>query len=169
MHAKLYIPQSVEIELIFAIRAAVSEIRADLLNCHIWPLNLAIDKGSRSCTYTLFLPQVSKLGLFSLYRQRIPRYEQPDFQNYRIWAWNLASTKTSRSCTYTLFFPWGVEIELIFALRAAISEIQAIFQNCHTGHETWLLAKVAHIIYSLPQEVEVQQQAAVIKIRLFSH
>ena len=30
---------------------------------------------------------------------------------------------------YDLFLPQGVEIGLIFALRTAISEIQAIFQN----------------------------------------
>ena len=36
----------------------------------------------------------------------------------------------SRSCTYTLFQTQGVEIELIFALRAAVSEIRANFQNC---------------------------------------
>ncbi len=33
----------------------------------------------------------------------------------------------SRSCTYTLFLPYGVEIKLIFALRAAVSETLAEF------------------------------------------
>ncbi len=44
---------------------------------------------------------------------------------------NLAIGQSARSCTYTLFLPQGGEIELIFALRAAVSEIQASFQNCH--------------------------------------
>ncbi len=44
---------------------------------------------------------------------------------------NLAMGQGSKSCTYTLFLPQGVEIELIFALRAAVSEIWAHFQNCH--------------------------------------
>ncbi len=32
----LCLPQGVEIKLIFVLRAAVSEIRADFQNCHIW-------------------------------------------------------------------------------------------------------------------------------------
>ncbi len=36
-----------------------------------------------------------------------------------------------RSCTYTRFLSQGVEIELIFTLRAAVSEIQVDFQNFH--------------------------------------
>ena len=44
-----------QIELIFALRAAVSEIRADVRNCHMWAWNLAIDQSARSGTYTLFL------------------------------------------------------------------------------------------------------------------
>ncbi len=43
----------------------------------------------------------------------------------------LAIGKSSRSCTYTLFLPQGGKIELIFALRAAVSKIQANVQNCH--------------------------------------
>ncbi len=46
----------VEIELIFTLGAAVSEIRADFQNCHLWAWNLVIGQSSRSCTYTLFLP-----------------------------------------------------------------------------------------------------------------
>ncbi len=40
-------------------------------------------------------------------------------------------------CTYTLFLPQGVEIELIFALRRAVSEVQAIFQNYHIWAWNW--------------------------------
>ena len=32
---------------------------------------------------------------------------------------------------YSVFLPLGVGIELIFALRAVVSKIQANFQNCH--------------------------------------
>ncbi len=32
----LLLPQGVEIELIFALQAAVSKIRANFLTCHIW-------------------------------------------------------------------------------------------------------------------------------------
>ncbi len=53
----LFLPQGVEIELVLALWAAVSEIQANFQNCHIWAWNLAIDQSARSCTYTLFLPQ----------------------------------------------------------------------------------------------------------------
>ena len=47
----LRLPQGVKIVLIFAPRAAVSEIRADFQNCHTWAWNLAISQSTRSCTY----------------------------------------------------------------------------------------------------------------------
>ncbi len=46
----LFLPQWVENEFIFALRAAVSEIWADFQNCHIWAWNLAI--GQSVSTYT---------------------------------------------------------------------------------------------------------------------
>ncbi len=45
--------------------------------------------------------------------------------------WPNPGGQSSKSCTYTVFLPQGAEIELIFTLRAAVSEIQADFQNCH--------------------------------------
>ncbi len=53
----LFLTQGVEIELIFALQAAVSEIQANFQNCHIWTRNLASGQSARSCTYTLFVPQ----------------------------------------------------------------------------------------------------------------
>ena len=47
----------------------------------------------------------------------------------------------SRSCRYTLFLTQGGEIELIFALRAAISEIRADFQKL-----PYLAMKLGHCI-----------------------
>ena len=52
----LFLPQRVEIELIFTLRAVVSEIRAHFQNCLNWAWNLASGQSSRSSTYTLFLP-----------------------------------------------------------------------------------------------------------------
>ncbi len=68
-----------------------------------------------------------------------------NFQNCLIWVWNVAIGKSSRSCTYTLFLPPGVEIELIFTLRVAVSEILAVFNIAIFGHETWLMAKVPEV------------------------
>ncbi len=47
-----FLPQGVEIELIFTLWAAVSEIRVDFQTCYIWAWNLASGQSSRSCTYT---------------------------------------------------------------------------------------------------------------------
>ncbi len=130
----LFLPQGVKIELIFPLRAATSEIRADFQNCHIWAWNLAIGQSARSGTYTLFLPQRVKIELIFALRAMVSKIRtilQVDFQNCHIWAWNLASGQCSRSCTYTLFLPHGVEIELSFVLRAAVTEKRADFLNCH--------------------------------------
>ncbi len=44
---------------------------------------------------------------------------------------NLAMGQSSKSCAYTLFLSQDVEIEHIFTLWAAVSEIMADFQNCN--------------------------------------
>ncbi len=46
-----------------------------------------------------------------------------------------------------MFLPQGVEIELVFALRAADSKIRAIFKIIIYGHETWNLKKVLEVVY----------------------
>ncbi len=51
----LFPPQGVEIELIFALRVAVSEIQVDIQNYHIW--NLEFEKSAWSCIWTFFLLQ----------------------------------------------------------------------------------------------------------------
>ncbi len=48
------------------------------------------------------------------------------------------------------FYPNGVEIELIFALRAAVSKVRQIFKIAIFGHETWPLAKVPEFAHMLP-------------------
>ncbi len=80
---------------------------------------------------SLFTPGVE---LFSLYEQQFPRYG---------WIFNIAIfghktwplTKVPEvahilSLSLSLSTP-GVEIELIFAVRAAVSEIRADFPKCH--------------------------------------
>ncbi len=46
----------VEIELTFALRAAVAKIRGEFRNCQIGAWNLAVGQNFRRCTCTLFLP-----------------------------------------------------------------------------------------------------------------
>ncbi len=79
-----------EIELIFALRAAVSEIRADFQNCHIWAWNFAIGQSSRSCTYNVFLPQGVEIELIFALHSVVSEI-RANFQNCHIWAWNLVA------------------------------------------------------------------------------
>ncbi len=118
----LFLPQGVEFDLIFAIRTAVSEMRANFQHCHIWPWNLAICQSSRRCRYILsFYWGGSKLSLFSLHGQRFPRY-RPIF-------------KLSLLLLYGQRFP----------------RYGPIFKIAIFGHGTWSLTKdpgVAHILFS---------------------
>ena len=61
--------------------------------------------------------------------------------------WLLA--KLPAVALYTLFLPQGVEIELIFAPQAVVSEIRSNFQNCHIWAETWQMAKVPENAYRI--------------------
>ncbi len=67
-----YIPslsQGVEIELSFALRAVVPEIRASFQNCHIWPLAKVPDNAH----ILDFHPRGSKLSLFSMHMPWLSR------------------------------------------------------------------------------------------------
>ncbi len=76
-----FLPKGGDIELIFVLRAAVSEKQAYFQNCHIWGWNLAIGQSSRSCTIP-FYPGGSKLSLFLLYGWPFPRYWQFAFTHW---------------------------------------------------------------------------------------
>ncbi len=92
---------------------------------------------------------VVKFSLFSLYGQRVHRYGQ----TFKIAIFGYEPWPLARSCTYALFLPQGVEIELIFALQAAVSEMLCglIFKIAIFGNKTWPLAKVPEIVYLLPK------------------
>ncbi len=78
----------------------------------------------RSWTYTPFLPQVSKLSLFSLYWQRFPRYG-PIFKIaiFGHETWPLAKVPEVAHILHKL--PPESQISLHFALRLPISKILA--------------------------------------------
>ncbi len=73
-HIHFFYPRWVEVELIFALSAVVSEIQADFENCHIWAWNLAIGQSFRSCTYILFLPNGVEIELILALRAWLLRY-----------------------------------------------------------------------------------------------
>ncbi len=62
----LFLPHGIENELIFALRAMVYEMWADLQSCHIWVWNLAIGQRSRSYTCTLIYSRVPNWLSFAL-------------------------------------------------------------------------------------------------------
>ena len=77
----VFLPQMVEIELIFALQAPASKIRDDFQNCHIWAWNLAI---GQSCTYTLFLPQGVAIELIFALRAVVSDI-QANFQKWHLY------------------------------------------------------------------------------------
>ncbi len=125
-----FLPQRVDIELVFTLQAGVSEIRADFQTCHSWAWNLAIGQREAVAQILYFYHTWSKLSLFLLYGQRFPRwcdrFSKLPYLSMKLGHWS----KCQKWHTYSLLFQ-GIKIELIFALRTAISEILADFQNCH--------------------------------------
>ena len=98
---------------IFALWAAIFEIRANFQNFHIWEWILESEEMSQSYICTLFLHHGLELKLIFALRAAFFKI-RADFQR----------------CICTLFLPHGVEIKLIFALRA-VFEIRANLQNFH--------------------------------------
>ena len=99
-----FLPQGGEIELIFALRAVVPEIRADFQNCHIWAWILAISHSSRSCTYTLYLPQRVKIWAYFC-STGSSFWDKGRFSKLPYLGMKIVICQFSRSCTYTLFLP----------------------------------------------------------------
>ncbi len=126
LHSTLFLPQGVEIKLIFALLAAIFKIRAYFQNFHIWAWNLEFEDRSQSCIYTLLKPQgVEIKPIFAL---RTPVFEiRANLQSFHIWALNLEFEERSQSCICTLFLSQGAQNELIFALRAIIIKIWQFF------------------------------------------
>ncbi len=80
--------------------------------------------------YPIFAPRGSKLRVFLLYGQWFPRYGsifKIAIFGHEIWP----LAKVPEVAHILSFYTHEFEIELIFALRAAVSEIRAVFQNCH--------------------------------------
>ncbi len=70
----LFLPQGVKIELIFALRPAVSEIRADFENYHIWARSDEMTYDLSTSVWTLFLAQRVEIELIFALRQPFTIY-----------------------------------------------------------------------------------------------
>ncbi len=133
----LFLPQWVEIELIFDLWAAVSEIRGDFKIYIFGHETGPLTKDPEVAHILPFYPSGLKLSLFSLYGQAFPRY-WPIFKIaiFGHGTWQLANVP--EVAHISPFYPRGSKFSLFFALRAAVSEIWAGFENCHIW--AWNLA-----------------------------
>ncbi len=150
-----FLSQGVEIELIFASRAAVPRYGSIFTLAIFGHETCPLVKVPEVAYILPFYPRESKLSLFLLYGHSVRdtgRFSKLPYLSMTLCHW----PKTSpRSCTFWLF----VEIELIFTLRAAVSEIWAVFQNCHIW--AWNLAidrssRICTYTQFLPQRVEIE-------------
>ncbi len=138
-------PQGVEIELSFALPTAVSKIRAGFQNCHIWAWNLATDKWSRCCTYTLSTPGGRHLAYFCSTGSGLRNtawFSKLPYLGMKLSHWQ----KSSRNAHILYFYPRGTKLNL-FSLYGQL--FPSYFQNCHIW--TWNLAigkssRIAHIL-----------------------
>ena len=171
----LFLPQGVAVELILALWAAVSKIRADFQNCHIWAWNLPIGQSSHWPKFqklhiyispplirTSLLPKnVSLLERYSLVRENTTFIYSTCCQKFVSFLARCPFYRVSckRGTRVHSFYSQGFEIELIFALWAAVFEIRAYIQNSHIW--AWNLAigqssRTCTFGLFLPQGVEIE-------------
>ncbi len=83
--AYVFLPQRVEIEVIFALRAAVPRygpiFKITIFGHETWNLK----KGPEVAIWTLFLPQGVEIELIFALRAAVSEI-RADFENYHIWA-----------------------------------------------------------------------------------
>ncbi len=101
--------------------------------------SLAIGQNSRSGTYTLFPPGAQNWAHSHSTGRGF--WDTSWFSKLSYFGMN------SRSCICTLFLPKRVEIDHIFAVRAVVSKIGAIFKIAIFGHEAWQVAKVPEMLH----------------------
>ncbi len=91
-----------------------------------WP------KCQKLHTLSFYPPVGSKSSLFLLYHGQQFLRHRPIFKIAIFRHETSPLVKVPEVAHIRSFYPQGVEIELIFAVRAAVSEIRANFQNCPT-------------------------------------
>ncbi len=146
-----FLPQCVEIELIFALSAAVSDSKLPYLGMKLdhWPKWQKLHRYSLSTPRGRNWPYICCMGsgVWDLGRfSKLPHFGM-----------KLGNLPKVQKYTYTPLLQ-GVEIQLTFALRTAVSEIQADFQNYYIW--PWNLGQltkgpeVAHILSLYPTGTE---------------
>ena len=135
-HITSFLPQWVEIELIFTLGATVSEIRAIFKITMFRHGTWTLAKVPKVAHIPSFYPRGSKLILFLLYGQKFPRYGQ-SFKiaifGHGTWPYAIVP----EVAYIPTFYPKGSTLSLFsLYIRAAISEIRVDFQIAIFGHET---------------------------------
>ena len=127
----LSISQGVEIGFIFALWAAVPEIRVYFQNFHIWPLAKVPEVAHIPSVYL----RGSKLSLFPHYEQLFPRYE-PTFKiaifGHETWPF----AKMPHVAHIPSFYPRGSNLILFSLYGQRCSKYGLIFKIATFGHET---------------------------------
>ncbi len=122
-------PREIEVELIFALRAAVSEIWAHFQNCHIWAWNLAIAQSARSYTYTLSLSKRESWAYFRFTGNSFwdtGRFSKLPYLGMKLGHW----PKCQKLHIYCLPTPVGRSKLSLYSLYRQ-QFLRYDFQNCH--------------------------------------
>ena len=110
---------------------------------------MTLGKSSRSCTYTLFLPQEVEIKLIFAPQKAVSEI-WADFQilkSFKSWSWNLDFEERSQSCICTLFLPRGLNLSLFSLYRQPFSRCGPVFNISIFGHEIWNSRKGPKVAY----------------------
>ncbi len=142
-HALFFLSQDVEIDHLFALRAAISEIMADFQNCHFWAWNLhawPLAKIPEVEHILCFLQGLKKIELILILRAEVSEI-LADFQNCYISAWIPEVAHTG----ILFFFSKGLKLSLFLLYGQWFPTYGQIFKTDLFGHETWQAAKVPEV------------------------
>ena len=138
-----------EINLTFALRAAVSEIRTDFQNFHIWAWNLAIwPKCQKLHIYCLSIPEGRSRAYFhstSSGFQDMGRFSKLPYLGMKLGHW-----AKFQNVAHMSFYPRGSKFSLFSLYGQWFPRYRQIFKISIFGYETWPLVKVPEVWIYIP-------------------
>ena len=136
----------VKFKLIFAVQAAVFEIRGEFQNFHIWAWNVEFEEMSQSCICTLFLP--SEGGNYAYFHSTGSHFRDTDqVSKFQYLAMKSGIWRQVESCICTFFLPHGVEVKLFSLYSHPFMRYGPIFKISIFVHEIWNLKKGPKVAY----------------------
>ncbi len=132
----LFLPQGVQIELNFALRSEVSEIRIKIaiFGHETWQ----VAKVPEVAHIPSFYPRGSKLSLFFLYGQRFPRY-RPIFKIPIFGHETRPLARVPEVAHIASLYPRGSNLSLFLLYGQQFLRYGPIFKIAIFGHKTWPL------------------------------